>query len=64
MDAEETRRMAKRMGLDKPDERLLQEIADALKSADGLAGRLPRDLRWTEEPAHVFRPATGKGARP
>jgi hypothetical protein len=54
MDDQELARRARALGLEALAARFPDELRKALEGAAALAGKLPRDLHWTEEPAHVF----------
>lgn len=54
IDEAEGRRLAQTAGLTRlTDTQLAQFIAGA-RVTRTLTGRLPKDLHWTEEPAHTF----------
>jgi hypothetical protein len=42
-------------GLTKLDEKQLAQLAQGVASARELAGKLPKDLHWSEEMSLVFR---------
>ena len=46
------------LAADHPD-----ELKTALAGAAALAERLPKDLHWTEEPAHTYRATTPREPR-
>lgn len=54
--AEEIRAMARRAGLDLPDE-LMRQFVDAWPPYEAMIRRIPRSRSYAEEPAHIFRPA-------
>ena len=62
MTSDEARRMAQSLGLTKLDNSDLDLLAQGSRSNVATAARLPKDLHWTEEPAHVFRLPLPKGA--
>jgi hypothetical protein len=47
--------LARSMGLEKLDERQLNQLASSIRSAGDLVARLPKDLHWSEEAAVTFR---------
>ena len=61
-DAELTRK-AQELGLQKLVASTPDDLKKALENGRALAGRLPVDLHWTDEPAHIFSLAPKKGAR-
>jgi hypothetical protein len=54
-DASEVRRIAAAAGLAKLEEKHLAQLEQGIASARELAGRLPKDLHWSEEIAPAFR---------
>jgi hypothetical protein len=64
MDTTEALRIARQMRFEGLSEHQLRELANAIKAAEALAARLPRDLEPAEECAHVFRPSSDRKARP
>jgi hypothetical protein len=53
---EEIRAMARRAGLDLPDE-LMQQFIEAWPNFEAMVRRIPRSLDRAAEPAHSYRPA-------
>jgi hypothetical protein len=64
MTDDEASRRARELGLERLAASYPQEIKRALEAAAELARRLPPDIHWTEEPAHVFSRQPRKGGRP
>ncbi len=54
MDKNELDRRASELGLEKLARDHAPELDRALANAKTMAGRIPRDLHWTVEPAHTF----------
>jgi hypothetical protein len=54
-DEKHARQIATAEGLTKLDEKQLAQLAQSVASARELAGKLPKDLHWSEEIALVFR---------
>jgi hypothetical protein len=64
MDETRAREIAATAGLTKLDEKHLAQVAQGMASARELAGKLPKDLHWSEEIALVFRlPRPGDAQR-
>ena len=63
MDKHERDRRARELGLEKLARDHAADLDKALANAATLAGRLPSDLHWTDEPAHIYSLATGGKAR-
>jgi hypothetical protein len=55
MDKDRAEEIATAEGLTKLDEKQLTQLAQSVASARELAGKLPKDLHWSEEIALVFR---------
>ncbi len=55
MTKDEARRAAAGHGLNKLTDKHLEQFAATLENGKKLAAQLPKDLHWSEEPAHVFR---------
>jgi hypothetical protein len=53
--ADDIRALAKRAGLDLPEELMRQFIA-AWPSYEAMVRRIPRSWSYADEPAHIFRP--------
>jgi hypothetical protein len=53
---EEIRVMARKAGLDLPDE-LMRQFIEAWPAYEAMTRRIPRSRSYSEEPAHIFRPA-------
>jgi hypothetical protein len=53
---DEIRALAKRAGLELPEE-LLQQFIAAWPEYEAMVRRIPRGRDYGEEPAHTFRPA-------
>ena len=58
MDKDRAEEIATAEGLTKLDEKQLAQLTQSVASARELAGKLPKDLHWSEEIALVFRLAT------
>ncbi|MGI9520251.1 MAG: hypothetical protein ACR2PG_01265 [Hyphomicrobiaceae bacterium] len=54
MDQDETQSLVTTLGLSQLAAERPGEIERALDNARSLAERIPRDLHWSDEPAHVF----------
>ena len=54
MDKDRAQEIAAAEGLTKLDETQLAQLAQSVASARELAGKLPKDLHWSEEIALVF----------
>ena len=64
IDEKHARLVATAAGLTKLDEKHLAQLALSIASARELAGKLPKDLHWSEEIALVFRlPSPGDAKR-
>ena len=55
MDKDLAKEIAAAEGLPKLDEKQLAQLTQSVASARELAGKLPKDLHWSEEIALVFR---------
>lgn len=55
MPSEDAKKLVKTARLDGLADSQLAALDAAIKSGDELRRRLPKDLHWSEEPAHVFR---------
>jgi hypothetical protein len=55
MDKDRAEEIATAEGLTKLDEKQLAQLTQSVASARELAGKLPKDLHWSEEIAVVFR---------
>lgn len=64
MNNDEARRLAAEAGLGRLDGVHLEQLAEAVKIARERAQRLPKDLHWTEEPIHSYRPVPRTGKEP
>ena len=53
MDKDERDRRARELGLEKLARDHAADLDKALTNAANLAGRMPNDLHWTDEPAHT-----------
>ncbi len=60
MTQDELRRIAAELGLVRLQDAHLQQLEAGIASNRALAARLPKNLHWTDEPAHVFRLAPVK----
>lgn len=60
MDKDEAARIARATGLTRMLEANPEQLRAALDGAADSARRLPQDLHWTEEPAHVYSLAAAK----
>ncbi len=57
-------RRARELGLERLAKHFPRDFEAALAGAERLRRSIPRDLKWTEEPAHVFTlPACKEGGR-
>lgn len=54
IDDAEGRRLAKAAGLTRLDDKQMAAFIAGARSTKALADRLPKDLHWTEECAHIF----------
>jgi hypothetical protein len=64
MDEDRAREIAAAEGLTRLDGKHLAQLAQSVASARELAGKLPKDLHWSEEVALVFRlPIPGDAKR-
>lgn len=54
IDDAEGRRLAKVAGLTRLDDRQMAEFVACARTTKALTDRLPKDLHWSEECAHVF----------
>jgi hypothetical protein len=64
VDTDRVRALATATGLTKLEEKHLAQLAQGLASAHDLAAKLPKDLHWSEESAHVFRLPVPRAAKP
>jgi hypothetical protein len=62
--SDEARRLAGQTRLDAIGERHYGELRNAIEKARENADRLPKDLHWSEEPAHVYRLLERKAVKP
>ena len=62
MTSDEARRLAQSLGLTKLSGSDLDLLAQGTRSNIATTALLPKNLHWTEEPAHVFRLPLTKGA--
>jgi hypothetical protein len=62
MDKDRAREIAVAAGLTKLDDKQLAQLAQGIASARELAGKLPKDLHWSEEMALTFRLPHPRGA--
>lgn len=60
MDKDHAREIAEADGLTRLSDKHLDQLAQAVASARELAGRLPKDLHWSEEIALALRLPTPK----
>jgi hypothetical protein len=64
MNKDRTREIAVAAGLTRLEEKHLAQLAQSVASARELAGKLPKDLHWSEEIALTFRlPRPGDAKR-
>ena len=63
MEQDEVKRKAEQLGLVRLADRHADDLEKALKNAEILSERLPKDLHWTEEPAHTYRLSSTRGRR-
>ncbi len=63
MSQDDIGRKATELGLSTLAAQYPDELKKALENAEGLARRLPKDLHWTEEPAHTFRAKSAREKR-
>ena len=54
MKQEDVERKAAELGLERLASQFPDVLKQALENAENLAQRLPKDIHWTEEPAHTF----------
>ena len=52
---DEIRRIAAAHGLTKLSDAQLEQFAASIKNNDRLVAGLPKDLHWSDEPAHILR---------
>lgn len=64
MSKPDAKRLAEEHGLTKLTPEHLKQFAPVLENNQKLAARLPKDLHWTEEPAHTFKLALTSTAMP
>jgi hypothetical protein len=62
-DEDQARAVAAAAGLSRLDAKHLAQLAQAVASARELAGKLPKDLHWSEEIALVFRLPRPEGGK-
>lgn len=55
MQTDEVRRIADAHGLTKLTDAQLEPFAETIKNNERLVAGLPKDMHWSEEPAHVLR---------
>ena len=55
MDKAELRRIAASHGLTKLTDAQLDQFAETIKNNERLVAGLPKDLHWSDEPAHILR---------
>ena len=55
MQTDEVRRIADAHGLTKLTGAQLEQFAETIKNNDRLVAGLPKDLHWSDEPAHILR---------
>lgn len=60
----DARRIADEHGLKQLTAKHIDEFARVLENGQKLAARLPKDLHWTEEPAHTYKLAPTTTAMP
>ena len=63
MDKDRAREIAIAAGLTALDEKHLTQLANSVASGRELAGKLPKDLHWSEEIALIFRLPGPRSAR-
>ena len=63
MDKDERDRRARELGLEKLARDHAADLDKALANATTLGGRMPNDLHWTDEPAHIYSLAPGGKVR-
>ncbi len=63
MNDEALKKRAAELGLEKLAALAPDDLKRALEGSAALAERLPPDIHWTEEPAHVFSLAPRKGGK-
>lgn len=63
MDQDEAARIARAAGLNRMWEANPEQLRGALEASAAAARRLPQDLAWTDEPAHVYRLPLAQGER-
>lgn len=62
METSDAQRIASEHGLNRLTAAHLEQFASVTENGRKLAARLPKDLHWSEEPAHVFRLTPSKEA--
>ena len=55
MQTDEVRRIADAHGLTKLTDAQLDQFAETIKNNERLVAGLPKDLHWSDEPAHILR---------
>lgn len=63
MDKDELDRRARALGLERLAGDHAAALERALENGTVMASRMPADLHWTEEPAHIFSLAPRKEKR-
>lgn len=63
MNQDEAARIARAAGLARMLDANPEQLLAAFEGARATAMRLPKDLHWTEEPAHVYRLPARREAR-
>ena len=63
MDKDRAREIAIAAGLTALDEKHLTQLANSVASGRELAGKLPKDLHWSEEIALTFRLPGSRSAK-
>ena len=63
MDKDERDRRVRELGLEKLARDHTADLDKALANAANLAGRIPTDLHWTDEPAHTYSLAPRRNGR-
>jgi hypothetical protein len=56
MDSDEVRKLAAAAGLEKVEDRHLQQLKKSFEKSRLLTSQMPRDLHWSEEVAFTFQP--------
>lgn len=64
MDKADIKRLAESHGLTKLTPKHLEQFEATINNGERLVAQLPKDLHWTEEPAHTFKLAPTSSSIP